>query len=36
VAASLVGRLGGDHELLRLAAWAEAVVPRIGRPSVPA
>jgi aspartyl-tRNA(Asn)/glutamyl-tRNA(Gln) amidotransferase subunit A len=36
VAASLVGRLGGDHELLRLAAWVEAAAPRIGRPSVPA
>jgi aspartyl-tRNA(Asn)/glutamyl-tRNA(Gln) amidotransferase subunit A len=36
VAASLVGRIGGDHELLRLAAWVEALAPRIGRPSVPA
>jgi Asp-tRNA(Asn)/Glu-tRNA(Gln) amidotransferase A subunit family amidase len=36
VGASLVGRLGGDHELLRLAAWVEGVAPRIGRPSVPA
>jgi aspartyl-tRNA(Asn)/glutamyl-tRNA(Gln) amidotransferase subunit A len=36
VAASLVGRLGGDHELLRLAAWVEGLAPRIGRPSVPA
>jgi aspartyl-tRNA(Asn)/glutamyl-tRNA(Gln) amidotransferase subunit A len=36
VAASLVGRIGGDRELLRLAAWVEAVAPRIGRPSVPA
>ncbi|HEU4398042.1 MAG TPA: amidase [Actinomycetota bacterium] len=36
VGASLVGRLGGDHELLRLAAWVEAVAPRIGRPSLPA
>jgi aspartyl-tRNA(Asn)/glutamyl-tRNA(Gln) amidotransferase subunit A len=36
VGASLVGRIGGDHQLLRLAAWIEAVAPRIGRPSVPA
>jgi aspartyl-tRNA(Asn)/glutamyl-tRNA(Gln) amidotransferase subunit A len=36
VGASLVGRVGGDHELLRLAAWVEGVAPRIGRPSVPA
>jgi aspartyl-tRNA(Asn)/glutamyl-tRNA(Gln) amidotransferase subunit A len=36
VGASLVGRVGGDHELLRLAAWVESVAPRIGRPSVPA
>jgi aspartyl-tRNA(Asn)/glutamyl-tRNA(Gln) amidotransferase subunit A len=36
VGASLVGRAGGDHQLLRLAAWVESVAPRIGRPSVPA
>jgi aspartyl-tRNA(Asn)/glutamyl-tRNA(Gln) amidotransferase subunit A len=36
VGASLVGRIGADHRLLRLAAWVEAVAPRIGRPSVPA
>ena len=36
VGASLVGRIGGDHELLRVAAWVEGVAPRIGRPSVPA
>jgi aspartyl-tRNA(Asn)/glutamyl-tRNA(Gln) amidotransferase subunit A len=36
VGASLVGRAGGDHRLLRLAAWVESVAPRIGRPSVPA
>jgi aspartyl-tRNA(Asn)/glutamyl-tRNA(Gln) amidotransferase subunit A len=36
VGASLVGRAGGDHRLLRLAAWVERVAPRIGRPSVPA
>jgi aspartyl-tRNA(Asn)/glutamyl-tRNA(Gln) amidotransferase subunit A len=36
VGASLVGRAGADHRLLRLAAWVESVAPRIGRPSVPA
>jgi aspartyl-tRNA(Asn)/glutamyl-tRNA(Gln) amidotransferase subunit A len=36
VGASLVGRAGGDHQLLRLAAWVGSVAPRIGRPSVPA
>jgi aspartyl-tRNA(Asn)/glutamyl-tRNA(Gln) amidotransferase subunit A len=36
VGASLVGRIGGDHELLRVAAWVEGAAPRIGRPSVPA
>jgi aspartyl-tRNA(Asn)/glutamyl-tRNA(Gln) amidotransferase subunit A len=36
VGVSLVGRIGGDDQLLRLAAWVEAVAPRIGRPSVPA
>jgi aspartyl-tRNA(Asn)/glutamyl-tRNA(Gln) amidotransferase subunit A len=36
VGASLVGRIGGDHELLQVAAWVEGVAPRIGRPSVPA
>lgn len=36
VGASLVGRIGGDHDLLRVAAWVEGVAPRIGRPSVPA
>jgi Asp-tRNA(Asn)/Glu-tRNA(Gln) amidotransferase A subunit family amidase len=32
VAASLVGRIGGDAELLRIGAWVEARAPRTGRP----
>jgi aspartyl-tRNA(Asn)/glutamyl-tRNA(Gln) amidotransferase subunit A len=36
VAASLVGRIGGDRELLALAAWVEAVAPPIGRPAISA
>jgi aspartyl-tRNA(Asn)/glutamyl-tRNA(Gln) amidotransferase subunit A len=34
VGASLVGRIGGDRELLGLAAWVEAMVPAIGRPAI--
>jgi aspartyl-tRNA(Asn)/glutamyl-tRNA(Gln) amidotransferase subunit A len=32
VGVSLVGRIGGDRDLLRLAAWVEALAPAIGRP----
>src|SRR5262245_30001578 len=32
VGVSLVGRIGGDRDLLRLAAWVEAQAPPIGRP----
>jgi hypothetical protein len=31
---SLVGRIGGDRQLLGVAAWVEAVAPEIGRPAV--
>ena len=34
VGVSLVGRIGGDRELLALGAWAEAVAPEIGRPAI--
>jgi aspartyl-tRNA(Asn)/glutamyl-tRNA(Gln) amidotransferase subunit A len=34
VGASLVGRIGGDRGLLRLAAWVEAQAPAIGRPAI--
>jgi Asp-tRNA(Asn)/Glu-tRNA(Gln) amidotransferase A subunit family amidase len=33
VGVSLVGRIGGDRELLRVAAWVEAQAPAIGRPA---
>jgi aspartyl-tRNA(Asn)/glutamyl-tRNA(Gln) amidotransferase subunit A len=36
VGVSLVGRIGGDRELLGLAAWAEAVAPLDGRPVISA
>jgi aspartyl-tRNA(Asn)/glutamyl-tRNA(Gln) amidotransferase subunit A len=36
VGASLVGRIGGDRELLRLAAWVEAALPPAGRPAISA
>jgi Asp-tRNA(Asn)/Glu-tRNA(Gln) amidotransferase A subunit family amidase len=36
VAASLVGRIGGDRELLEVAAWVEGVAPAIGEPPVTA
>ncbi|HEU4900497.1 MAG TPA: amidase [Actinomycetota bacterium] len=31
---SLVGRIGGDRELLSLGAWVEALAPDIGRPAI--
>jgi aspartyl-tRNA(Asn)/glutamyl-tRNA(Gln) amidotransferase subunit A len=34
VGASLVGLIGGDRGLLRLAAWVEAQAPAIGRPAI--
>ena len=34
VGVSLVGRIGGDRDLLALGAWAEAVAPEIGRPAI--
>jgi aspartyl-tRNA(Asn)/glutamyl-tRNA(Gln) amidotransferase subunit A len=34
VGVSLVGRIGGDRHLLRLAAWVETVAPPIGRPAI--
>ena len=34
VGVSLVGRIGGDRALLRLAAWVEGRAPAIGRPAV--
>jgi aspartyl-tRNA(Asn)/glutamyl-tRNA(Gln) amidotransferase subunit A len=34
VGVSLVGRIGGDRDLLRLAAWVEARAPAIGRPAI--
>ena len=34
VGVSLVGRIGGDRDLLRLAAWVEALAPAIGRPAI--
>jgi aspartyl-tRNA(Asn)/glutamyl-tRNA(Gln) amidotransferase subunit A len=34
VAASLVGRIGGDHELLEVASWVEGVAPGTGEPRV--
>jgi aspartyl-tRNA(Asn)/glutamyl-tRNA(Gln) amidotransferase subunit A len=34
VGVSLVGRIGGDRDLLRLAAWVEAQAPAIGRPAL--
>jgi len=34
VGASLVGRIGGDRQLLGVAAWVEAVAPPIGRPAL--
>jgi aspartyl-tRNA(Asn)/glutamyl-tRNA(Gln) amidotransferase subunit A len=34
VGVSLVGRIGGDRRLLAVAAWAEALVPPIGRPAL--
>jgi aspartyl-tRNA(Asn)/glutamyl-tRNA(Gln) amidotransferase subunit A len=36
VGASLVGRIGGDRDLLRLAAWVEAAAPPVGRPVISA
>ena len=33
VGASLVGRIGGDRDLLDVAAWVEAAAPAIGRPA---
>jgi aspartyl-tRNA(Asn)/glutamyl-tRNA(Gln) amidotransferase subunit A len=33
VGVSLVGRIGGDRQLLRVAAWVEEVAPPIGRPA---
>jgi Asp-tRNA(Asn)/Glu-tRNA(Gln) amidotransferase A subunit family amidase len=33
VGVSLVGRIGGDRELLDVAAWVEAAAPPIGRPA---
>jgi aspartyl-tRNA(Asn)/glutamyl-tRNA(Gln) amidotransferase subunit A len=34
VGASLVGRLGGDHELLRVAGWVEGAAGFSGRPAL--
>jgi aspartyl-tRNA(Asn)/glutamyl-tRNA(Gln) amidotransferase subunit A len=34
VGVSLVGRIGGDRDLLAVAAWAEALVPPVGRPAL--
>jgi aspartyl-tRNA(Asn)/glutamyl-tRNA(Gln) amidotransferase subunit A len=34
VGVSLVGRIGGDRDLLALAAWVETVAPPIGRPAI--
>jgi Asp-tRNA(Asn)/Glu-tRNA(Gln) amidotransferase A subunit family amidase len=34
VGASLVGRIGGDRDLLSLGAWAEALTPDLGRPAI--
>jgi aspartyl-tRNA(Asn)/glutamyl-tRNA(Gln) amidotransferase subunit A len=34
VGVSLVGRIGGDRELLAVGAFAEAVAPDIGRPAI--
>ena len=34
VGVSLVGRIGGDRDLLPLAAWVEALAPEIGRPAI--
>jgi aspartyl-tRNA(Asn)/glutamyl-tRNA(Gln) amidotransferase subunit A len=31
---SLVGRIGGDRELLSLGAWVETLAPDIGRPAI--
>jgi Asp-tRNA(Asn)/Glu-tRNA(Gln) amidotransferase A subunit family amidase len=31
---SLVGRIGGDRELLSLGAWVEGLAPDIGRPAI--
>jgi aspartyl-tRNA(Asn)/glutamyl-tRNA(Gln) amidotransferase subunit A len=33
VGASLVGRIGGDRDLLRLAVWVEATAPPVHRPA---
>ena len=33
VGVSLVGRIGGDRDLLEVAAWVEAAAPPAGRPS---
>jgi aspartyl-tRNA(Asn)/glutamyl-tRNA(Gln) amidotransferase subunit A len=34
VGVSLVGRIGGDRQLLRVGAWVEQVAPPIGRPAL--
>jgi aspartyl-tRNA(Asn)/glutamyl-tRNA(Gln) amidotransferase subunit A len=34
VGVSLVGRIGGDRDLLRLAAWVEGQAPDIGSPAI--
>jgi aspartyl-tRNA(Asn)/glutamyl-tRNA(Gln) amidotransferase subunit A len=34
VGVSLVGRIGRDRDLLRLAAWVEALAPAIGGPAI--
>ena len=34
VGVSLVGRIGGDRDLLAVGAWAEAVAPEIGGPAI--
>jgi len=36
VGVSLVGRIGGDRDLLGVAAWVEATAPPAGRPAVSA
>ena len=34
VGVSLVGRIGGDRDLLALGAWVEALAPDVGRPVI--
>jgi aspartyl-tRNA(Asn)/glutamyl-tRNA(Gln) amidotransferase subunit A len=34
VGVSLVGRIGGDRDLLEVAAWVEGAAPHVGRPTL--